>query len=74
LAPADQQVAPNGTATDPIADILSAEPATAETEPAAEAAPEALEAPPIMAPKRHRRPKPAPDDWKKNYSIFGGGF
>ena len=43
-------------------------------EPAAAAAQEEIAAP--VAPPQQRRkpkPKPAPDDWKKGISIFGGG-
>ena len=81
----EPQLNPDGTVTDPIAEILSADPATAETDPAAiedltaiedPAAIEeetAIEEAPAPAPHRSRRKRAAPDDWKKNYSIFGGG-
>ena len=35
--------------------------------------PSAVEIAPPVAPKRHRRPPPASDDWKKGYGVFGGG-
>ena len=48
---------------------------TGEPQPAA-AAQEEMAAPaaPVATPQRRRpKPKPAPDDWKKGISIFGGG-
>ena len=74
LLPPQPQLNPNRTATDPIADIIAADPVTGATETGAEAEPEVVEAPPAVAPRRHRARKARPDDWKKNYSIFGGGF
>jgi uncharacterized protein involved in outer membrane biogenesis len=46
---------------------------TAEPEPAAAAAQEDITEPVAPSPRRRTRPKPAPDDWKKGISIFGGG-
>jgi uncharacterized protein involved in outer membrane biogenesis len=64
---------PDGLASDPIGDILAADPATGEFDPTAEEldaeAAEVVES----APRRRRRPRKKPDDWKKGYSIFGGG-
>ena len=51
-------------------------PANAPTAEPAAAAQEEVAAPvaPVSPPPRKRpRPKPAPDDWKKGISIFGGG-
>jgi len=51
-------------------------PANAPTAEPAAAAQEEVAAPvaPVSPPPRNRpKPKPAPDDWKKGISIFGGG-
>jgi uncharacterized protein involved in outer membrane biogenesis len=61
-------------ATAPVPPSQSTTPsAEAQPTPAA-AADDAISAPAPVAPrKRPSRPKPAPDDWKKGISIFGGG-
>ena len=50
-------------------------PANAPTAEPAAAAQEEVAAPvaPVSPPPRKPKPKPAPDDWKKGISIFGGG-
>jgi uncharacterized protein involved in outer membrane biogenesis len=69
---------PDGLASDPIGDILSADPALGDFDPTAEIDPTAeeidAEAAEVVkpAPRRRRRPRSRPDDWKKGYSIFGG--
>ena len=81
LPPSETQLSPGGEAVDPIGEMISADPgadpatadpATAETDPDAAEAESAEEVPP-EAPRRYRRKRAAPDDWKKGYSIFGGG-
>jgi hypothetical protein len=78
------QINPDGTVDDPIADMLAGETAVDGTEPNALGteelgtgelgADETVEEAPAPAPRRYRRKPSRPDDWKKNYSIFGGGF
>ena len=68
------QINPDGTVDDPIADILAGETAADGTEPNALGAEETVEEAPAPAPRRYRPKRTRPDDWKKNYSIFGGGF
>ena len=70
-------VPPVGTeaAADPIGELLATDPATAEADPAALGTDEeAVPAEPVAPKRKTRRRKARPDDWKKNYSIFGGGF
>ncbi|MGH6824568.1 AsmA family protein [Methyloceanibacter sp.] len=61
-------------ATAPVPPSQSTAP-SAEPQPTpAAAADDAIPAPAPVAPrKRPNRPRPAPDDWKKGISIFGGG-
>ncbi|HUU67227.1 MAG TPA: AsmA family protein [Methyloceanibacter sp.] len=67
-------VPPAGTAADPIGEMISADPTAAGADPALEGIdPEAAEVAPPAAPPKYRRRRARPDDWKKNYGIFGGG-
>ena len=66
-------VPPDGASSDPIAEMLAGD---GETATDAEVIDEetVVEETPKPAPRRYRRKRSRPDDWKKNYSIFGGGF
>jgi hypothetical protein len=69
---------PEDPAVDAIGEILSAEPLPDGTDPLADPLaegvdPEAAEAEPPVTPRRYRRSRSRPDDWKKGYGIFGGG-
>jgi hypothetical protein len=67
-------VPPAGTAADPIGEMISADPTAAAADPALEGIdPEAAEVAPPVVPRKYRRQRTRPDDWKKNYGIFGGG-
>ncbi len=72
-------VPPAGTAADPIGEMISADPAATATDPLLEdplaegVDPEAAEVAPPPAPRKYRRRRARPDDWKKGYGIFGGG-
>lgn len=63
---------PIGTLDDPIAQILTGEAAIDGTDPNAIEDETAVEEIPTPAPRRYQRKRSRPDDWKKNYSIFGG--
>ncbi|MEZ5875261.1 MAG: hypothetical protein R3D30_10700 [Hyphomicrobiales bacterium] len=71
-------VGPDGTALDPIGEIISADPSisplTTEEDPAALGTDETATEEEAPAPQpRHYRKRARPDDWKKGYGIFGGG-
>ena len=70
------QIDANASPNDPIAEMLDGETTetTEEDATAAEAEAETAPEPTVRRKYRRARRKARRDDWKKNYSIFGGGF
>ena len=73
LQPSAPQIDANAAPGDPIADVLEGDAAAGVLDEAATEGEEVVE-PTTKRKRRRARRKSRRDDWKKNYSIFGGGF